>query len=108
MDKIETRLIDLKSEDPRTRYEAVLFFARYPKTPGFDTFWDAVWALTKDPDERVVHAAGIAGSMISARNSPLPWMDYVPMCSRLASRMFGARRRYFIVSVIALAARPSS
>lgn len=77
MNEIEARLIDLKSDDPKVRYEAVLFFARYPKSPDFKVVYDEVWKLTEDPDERVVYAAGIAGSMISARNSPLFGMDYV-------------------------------
>lgn len=58
----------LKSAEPRERYEAVCALGRYPVHDSFFDTWDKVWALTEDLDRRVQRAAGIAGSMISARN----------------------------------------
>ena len=69
----------LKSKDAKTRYEAVLFLARYPKTDDWETSCDRVFELTEDKHPRVRSAAGIAASMINARNSVfnLPVPDFL-------------------------------
>lgn len=73
-------LADLKSPDPEIRYNAILFFARYRECDYHWDFYYPVWDLAEnDPDQRVKSAAGIAGSMISARNAPRPrLLDYIP------------------------------
>jgi hypothetical protein len=65
-------IVQLKSDVAKERYEAVCWLARYRATDDWREIYEAVWDRAEnDPDKRVSSAAGIAGSMISARNCPL-------------------------------------
>lgn len=72
---IDVWLEQLHDDDPRLRYEAVHHFALSVFLDRFKEVYAAVWALTEDSHPYVRHAAGIAGSMISARHMPLKYPD---------------------------------
>lgn len=73
-------LEQLKSGDPQKRYEAICWFARYRVCDEWHDIYEVVWERTEDLDKRVSWAAGIAGSMIAARNdqSGMMFGSYVP------------------------------
>ena len=71
-------MANLKSDDPRTRHAAILFLARYPETDDWEEVCDRVFELTEDNDPRVSSAAGIAASMINARNTWPRRGTYIP------------------------------
>ncbi len=81
MNDSTTKLLeDLKSPDPKIRHAAIRELSQFFGEGEYEV-WQAVMNLAEtDPDDQVVGAAGIAASMITARNSPhsIMYNSYVP------------------------------
>lgn len=71
--EIQTLWKQLDSDDPHIVYDAICALARYPTHEQWRETWERVFKFAEDysdkVDPRVHSAAGIAGSMISARNT---------------------------------------
>jgi len=64
-------IVQLTSDIAKERYDAICHLARNAEGNNWRAVYDAVWERAEnDPDKRVSAAAGIAASMISARNTP--------------------------------------